>query len=50
MKNVAARCLATQRKGHEVVVVVSAMSGETNRLLELAQPDPRRSRTSASWT
>jgi aspartate kinase len=35
MKNVAARCLATQRKGHQVAVVVSAMSGETNRLLKL---------------
>jgi aspartate kinase len=43
MKNVAARCLATQRKGHQVCVVVSAMSGETNRLLELTrqiQDDP----------
>ncbi|MDB4959186.1 MAG: aspartate kinase [Myxococcales bacterium] len=35
MKNVAARCLATQRQGHHVAVVVSAMSGETNRLLGL---------------
>ena len=43
MKNVAARCLATQRQGHQVCVVVSAMSGETNRLLELTrqlQDDP----------
>jgi aspartate kinase len=43
MKNVAARCLATQRQGHQVAVVVSAMSGETNRLLELTrqlQEDP----------
>ncbi len=37
MKNVAARCLATQRQGHKVAVVVSAMSGETNRLLELTR-------------
>ena len=37
MKNVAARCLATQRQGHQVAVVVSAMSGETNRLLELSR-------------
>ena len=37
MRNVAARCLASQRDGHEVVVVVSAMSGETNRLLKLAE-------------
>ena len=43
MKNVAARCVATQRQGHQVAVVVSAMSGETNRLLELTrqlQEDP----------
>ena len=43
IKNVAARCLATQREGHQVAVVVSAMSGETNRLLELTrqiQEDP----------
>ena len=35
MKHVAARCLATARAGHQVAVVVSAMSGETNRLLKL---------------
>jgi aspartate kinase len=35
MKNVAARCLSTARQGHQVAVVVSAMSGETNRLLKL---------------
>lgn len=37
---------ATRETGHDVVVVASAMSGETNRLLELAQqitpkPSPR---------
>src|SRR5450432_3638631 len=37
MKNVAARCIASQRQGHQVAVVVSAMSGETNRLLELSR-------------
>ncbi len=37
MKVVAERCLRTQRAGHQVAVVVSAMSGETNRLLELAR-------------
>jgi aspartate kinase len=37
MKHVAARCLATQRAGHRVAVVVSAMSGETNRLLALTK-------------
>ena len=47
--NVARRCLATQRQGHEVVVVVSAMSGETNRLLKLASRSPS-APTSASWT
>ncbi|MBC8132755.1 MAG: aspartate kinase [Deltaproteobacteria bacterium] len=46
IQNVARRALATQRKGHDVVVVVSAMSGETNRLLGMAQqiapiPDER---------
>jgi aspartate kinase len=35
MKNVAARALESQAAGHDVVVVVSAMSGETNRLLKL---------------
>jgi aspartate kinase len=37
IRNVARRCLATQRQGHDVVVIVSAMSGETNRLLGLAK-------------
>jgi aspartate kinase len=37
MKHVAARCIATQKQGHQVAVVVSAMSGETNRLLELSR-------------
>ena len=46
MKNVARRALAAQAKGHRVVVVVSAMSGETNRLLGLVKqitdrPDER---------
>ncbi len=36
IRNVARRCLATRRAGHDVVVVVSAMAGETNRLLALA--------------
>lgn len=43
---VAERVIATKNQGHDVVVVVSAMSGETNRLLALAndileQPTPR---------
>ncbi|MCG5054940.1 MAG: aspartate kinase [Myxococcales bacterium] len=37
IQNVARRCLAAQRQGHRVAVVVSAMSGETNRLLGLAR-------------
>jgi aspartate kinase len=43
IRNVARRCLATQRQGHKVAVIVSAMSGETNRLLALAHqvnPEP----------
>lgn len=34
--NVARRVIETRKKGHQVVVVVSAMSGETNRLVDLA--------------
>ena len=37
IKNVARRVAHYHRLGHEVVVVVSAMSGETNRLLGLAK-------------
>ena len=36
IKNVAQRALATHEAGHSVVVIVSAMAGETNRLLKLA--------------
>ncbi len=46
IKNVASRVAKYQAEGHQVVVVVSAMSGETNRLIALAKdvaavPDPR---------
>ncbi len=46
IRNVASRALATQREGNDVVVIVSAMAGETNRLLKLAHelspiPDAR---------
>lgn len=46
IKNVARRVARAQAEGHQVVVVVSAMSGETNRLIALAKevqanPDPR---------
>ncbi len=36
IRSVAERVIRTQRAGHQVVVVVSAMSGETNRLVDLA--------------
>ncbi|GAC1547030.1 MAG: aspartate kinase [Myxococcales bacterium] len=35
IRNVARRALAARKAGHDVVVVVSAMAGETNRLLKL---------------
>ncbi|ASP16326.1 aspartate kinase [Neisseria sp. 23W00296] len=46
IKNVAKRVAKARAEGHDVVVVVSAMSGETNRLVALAHemqefPDPR---------
>ncbi|MDO4697023.1 MAG: aspartate kinase [Neisseria sp.] len=46
IKNVAKRVARTRAEGHDVVVVVSAMSGETNRLVALAHemqefPDSR---------
>lgn len=46
IRSVARRVARFQARGHQVVVVVSAMSGETNRLIGLAreivpEPDPR---------
>ena len=46
IRNVARRVARYHREGHDLVIVVSAMSGETNRLLALAKelsanPDPR---------
>ena len=46
IKHVAEKVCAAKRAGHDLVVVVSAMAGETNRLLELAHgisdmPDER---------
>jgi aspartokinase len=46
IRNVAKRVARFHRQGHQLVVVVSAMAGETNRLLALtkelsANPDPR---------
>jgi aspartate kinase len=46
IKNVARRVAKWRSRGHQMIVVVSAMAGETNRLIALAnevqsQPDPR---------
>jgi aspartate kinase len=46
IRNVAKRVVRTKQEGHDVVVVVSAMSGETDKLINLANqvsdnPDPR---------
>jgi aspartate kinase len=46
IKNVARRIAKFQSRGYQIVVVVSAMSGETNRLIALAKefqvhPEPR---------
>jgi len=46
INNVADLVIKTRKQGHDVVVVVSAMSGETNRLIALAKeitpnPNPR---------
>lgn len=46
INNVARRVIRTKKQGHQVVVVVSAMAGETDRLLRLAHqitetPDER---------
>ncbi len=46
IQHVADKVIAARKQGHDVVVVVSAMSGETNRLVALAKsitdpPNPR---------
>jgi len=46
IKNVASRAIKTKNQGHDVVVVVSAMAGETDKLIRMAQqitptPDER---------
>ncbi len=46
IQHVASKVMATRAQGHDVVVVVSAMFGETDRLIRLANaithlPDPR---------
>ncbi|MFB3884216.1 MAG: aspartate kinase [Thermodesulfobacteriota bacterium] len=43
IKNVASRVMSTKNQGNQVVVVVSAMAGETDKLIRLAQqvtPNP----------
>ncbi|MDH5464529.1 MAG: aspartate kinase, partial [Thiovulaceae bacterium] len=45
IENVAKRVSKSVKEGHQIVVVVSAMSGETNKLIEYAKhftDDPRR--------
>jgi flavorubredoxin len=49
IKNVARKVIATKKAGNRVVVVVSAMSGETDKLINLAKqmsPNPSRRK----WT
>ncbi|MBF0477545.1 MAG: aspartate kinase, partial [Deltaproteobacteria bacterium] len=46
IRNVARRVIKAKKEGHDVVVILSAMAGETDRLINLAQsagedPDPR---------
>lgn len=46
IKNVAGKAIREKKAGHDVIVVLSAMAGETNRLIDLAQsaaenPDER---------
>ena len=46
LKSVADRVIATKKEGHQVVVVLSAQAGDTDRLLQealqlSAEPDPR---------
>lgn len=46
IENVAEKVIKARQQGHDVVVVVSAMSGETNRLVDMAKaitsrPSPR---------
>ncbi len=46
IRRCAERCLAVREAGHDLVVVVSAMAGETNRLIALANElvDPQQGR------
>ena len=46
IENVAKKAIKTKEAGNQVVIVVSAMAGETDRLIQLATqagypPDPR---------
>jgi aspartate kinase len=49
IRAVAERVRRTRQQGHRVVVVVSAMAGETDRLLGLAQ-EVTTTRRHAKWT
>src|SRR5438477_1038819 len=42
IRNVARKAIATRKAGHDVVVVVSAMAGETSRLLKLTNEISKR--------
>src|SRR5437870_10502140 len=42
IRNVARKAIAARKAGHDVVVVVSAMAGETNRLLKLTNEIAKR--------
>src|SRR5467141_557619 len=42
IRNVARRAISARKEGHDVVVVVSAMAGETNRLLKMTSEIARR--------
>ena len=52
IKNVARRVARYHREGHQLVVVVSAMAGETNRLLGAgaASSRPIPIRASSTWS
>ena len=49
IQGVADKVIQSRKLGHDVVVVVSAMSGETDRLLKMAKEIPSAPRR-ARWT
>ena len=51
IKNVAKRVARWKAQGHQLVVVPSAMSGETNRLIALAKEiSPIPTRANSTWS